>query len=62
MGVGSLRGKYAIAGIGETEYSRNSGRTTRAMAVTLGHGRSRRLRSCATALRLTERSVMAGTR
>ena len=33
MGVGSLRGKYAIAGIGETEYSRNSGRTTRAMAV-----------------------------
>ena len=27
------RGKYAIVGIGETEYTRNSGRTTRAMAV-----------------------------
>jgi acetyl-CoA acetyltransferase len=31
--VGNLTDKYAIAGIGETEYSRNSGRTTRAMAV-----------------------------
>ena len=30
----------------------------RAIPVTLGHGRSRRLRSWATALRLTERSVM----
>src|SRR2546422_9530897 len=28
-----LRDKYCIAGIGETEYSRSSGRTTRAMAV-----------------------------
>ena len=27
------RGKYSIVGIGETEYSRNSGRTVRAMAV-----------------------------
>ncbi len=31
--VNNLRGKYAIVGIGETEYSRNSGRTTRRMAV-----------------------------
>jgi acetyl-CoA acetyltransferase len=29
----SLRDRYCIAGVGETEYSRNSGRTTRAMAV-----------------------------
>jgi acetyl-CoA acetyltransferase len=28
-----LRDKYSIVGVGETEYSRNSGRTTRAMAV-----------------------------
>ena len=28
-----LRDKYCIVGVGETEYSRNSGRTTRAMAV-----------------------------
>ena len=28
-----VRGKYAVVGVGETEYSRNSGRTTRAMAV-----------------------------
>jgi acetyl-CoA acetyltransferase len=28
-----LRDRYCIVGIGETEYSRNSGRTTRAMAV-----------------------------
>ena len=28
-----LRDKYCIVGIGETEYSKNSGRTTRAMAV-----------------------------
>src|SRR5712691_8254137 len=29
----SLRDKYCIVGVGETEYSRHSGRTTRAMAV-----------------------------
>ncbi len=29
----NLRDRYAIAGVGETEYSRRSGRTTRAMAV-----------------------------
>ena len=29
----SLRDKYCIVGVGETEYSRDSGRTTRAMAV-----------------------------
>ena len=29
----SLVGKYAIVGIGETEYSRASGRTTRAMGA-----------------------------
>jgi acetyl-CoA acetyltransferase len=29
----SLRDKYGIVGVGETEYSRNSGRTTHAMAV-----------------------------
>ena len=29
----NLRDRYCIAGVGETEYSRNSGRTTRAMAV-----------------------------
>jgi acetyl-CoA acetyltransferase len=29
----TLRDKYCIVGIGETEYSKNSGRTTRAMAV-----------------------------
>src|SRR5216117_206166 len=28
-----LRDKYCIVGVGETEYSRSSGRTTRAMAV-----------------------------
>src|SRR5437867_10486495 len=28
-----LRDKYGIVGVGETEYSRSSGRTTRAMAV-----------------------------
>jgi acetyl-CoA acetyltransferase len=28
-----LRDKYGIVGVGETEYSRNSGRTTRALAV-----------------------------
>ena len=28
-----LRDKYAIVGVGETEYSRNSERTTRHMAV-----------------------------
>ncbi len=31
--MGSLKDKYCIVGIGETEYSRNSGRSTRAMAV-----------------------------
>src|SRR5436190_1192250 len=31
--MGSLKDKYCIVGIGETEYSRHSGRTTRAMAV-----------------------------
>ncbi len=30
---GLLRNKYAIVGVGETEFSRNSGRTTRAMAA-----------------------------
>src|SRR3989442_16013074 len=29
----NLRDKYCIVGVGETEYSRGSGRTTRAMAV-----------------------------
>jgi len=29
----SLKDRYCIVGVGETEYSRNSGRTTRAMAV-----------------------------
>src|SRR5215467_14668973 len=29
----NLRDKYCIVGVGETEYSRHSGRTTRAMAV-----------------------------
>ena len=29
----SLRDRYCIVGVGETEYSRNSGRTTHAMAV-----------------------------
>jgi acetyl-CoA acetyltransferase len=32
-GEGLLRGKYAVVGLGETEYSRNSGRTTRQMGV-----------------------------
>jgi len=32
-GSGLLRNKYAIVGVGETEYSRNSGRTTRAMGA-----------------------------
>src|SRR5499425_1447584 len=31
--MNSLRDKYCIAGVGETEYSHKSGRTTRAMAV-----------------------------
>ena len=31
--MGNLRSKYCIVGVGETEYSRGSGRTTRAMAV-----------------------------
>lgn len=31
--VRGLRDKYCIVGVGETEYSRHSGRTTRAMAV-----------------------------
>ena len=29
----SLKDKYCIVGVGETEYSRHSGRSTRAMAV-----------------------------
>ena len=32
-GSGQLRGKYSIVGVGETEYSRNSGRTTRSMGA-----------------------------
>ena len=28
-----LRGKYCIVGVGETEFSRGSGRTTRAMGA-----------------------------
>ena len=31
--MASLKDKYCIAGVGETEYSRKSGRSTRAMAV-----------------------------
>jgi len=31
--VSGLRNRYCIVGVGETEYSRDSGRTTRAMAV-----------------------------
>jgi acetyl-CoA acetyltransferase len=31
--MGNLRDKYCIVGVGETEFSRNSGRTTRALAV-----------------------------
>ena len=31
--MGNLRDKYCIVGVGETEYSRGSGRTTRTMAV-----------------------------
>ncbi len=31
--VGNLKDKYCIVGVGETEYSRNSGRTTRAMGA-----------------------------
>jgi len=31
--MGRLKDRYCIVGVGETEYSRNSGRTTRAMAV-----------------------------
>jgi acetyl-CoA acetyltransferase len=31
--MGSLKDKYCIVGVGETEYSRRSGRSTRAMAV-----------------------------
>ena len=33
MATGTLKDKYCIVGIGETEYSRGSGRTTRAMAT-----------------------------
>ncbi|GIT42373.1 MAG: hypothetical protein Ct9H300mP11_03090 [Chloroflexota bacterium] len=32
----NLVGKYAIVGIGETEYSRGSGRSTRAMGAMAG--------------------------
>ena len=31
--MGNLKDRYCIVAVGETEYSRNSGRTTRAMAV-----------------------------
>ena len=31
--MNTLRDKYCIVGVGETEYSRSSRRTTRAMAV-----------------------------
>jgi len=31
--MGSLKDRYCIVGVGETEYSRNSARSTRAMAV-----------------------------
>ena len=31
--MNTLRDRYCVAGVGETEYSRDSGRTTRAMAV-----------------------------
>ena len=31
--MGNLKDRYCIVGVGETEYSHNSGRTTRAMAV-----------------------------
>ncbi len=31
--MGNLKNKYCIVGVGETEYSRGSGRTTRALAV-----------------------------
>src|ERR1051325_2479761 len=31
--MGNLKDKYCIVGVGETEFSKNSGRTTRAMAV-----------------------------
>ena len=31
--MASLKDKYCIVGVGETEYSRQSGRSTRAMAV-----------------------------
>src|SRR5499425_3477353 len=31
--MGNLKDKYCIVGVGETEYSRHSGRSTRAMAV-----------------------------
>ncbi|HEY7362884.1 MAG TPA: hypothetical protein VIE37_02155 [Methylomirabilota bacterium] len=37
MSAQSLRDKYCIVGVGETEYSKNSGRTTRAMAVEAIH-------------------------
>ena len=33
MAMKTLKDKYCIVGVGETEYSRGSGRTTRAMAV-----------------------------
>ena len=31
--MANLKDKYCIVGVGETEFSKNSGRTTRAMAV-----------------------------
>jgi len=31
--MASLKDKYCIVGVGETEYSKHSGRSTRAMAV-----------------------------
>ena len=35
--MGNLKDKYCIVGVGETEYSRNSGRTQRDMAVEALH-------------------------
>ena len=37
----SLRGKYCIAGVGETEFSRGSNRTTRAMGTEASGQRKR---------------------
>ena len=31
--MANLKDKYCIVGVGETEFSKNSGRTTKAMAV-----------------------------